>query len=85
MILVDYHLDIGLVKSLVQGFEAHPGILNKLVVDNCGINEESSTFLFEAATKLDHLDTMVIKNQEFSYQAARYLNNILPKSFPNQL
>lgn len=53
LILVDYHLDIGLVKSLVSGFRANPGALDKIFIDNCGINEESSGYLFEAASHLE--------------------------------
>ena len=65
LILVDYHLDLGLVKALKNGFVANPGVLDMIHIDNCGINEEASGYLIEAASRLERLRSFTLKNQEF--------------------
>ena len=79
LILTDYRLEIGHFKSLVRAFEIEPDMLEKVTLNNCGLQEESFTLLLSALLRLNCVRHLQVCKGDFATQSISELRELIQR------
>lgn len=69
-------------QALANAFKATPDILDSIVFENCGLDDESCSIIMDGLISLNHVNSLTFKNQELSEGNISKFGKIMEKSFP---
>ena len=86
LVLKDYTLDKGHISSLSETIvrTGKPSI-EQVYLNNCGIDDEEASILFEGFLGLENFNRLCYLNNEFKYNALTSLKPILVRPDPHNL
>ena len=79
LILTDYRLEVGHFKSLIRAFEVEPDLLEKVTLNNCGLQEESFTMLLRALQRLTCVRHLKVCRGDFGTQSVGELAELFQR------
>ena len=83
--LMNYKLSLGHVKAFVRTFDFNKMFVTKFLFKNCGLTDEHNQILFSHMEKLEHVETIILKQEDFNVKSMAALRPILARPKPFQL
>lgn len=79
LILNDYRLEIGHFLALKAAFKIDPECLNKVSLNNCGIDDNSFFSLLESCLELKNLNYLQLTKGDFGIKTVMLLADFFQK------
>ena len=83
--LQSYTLSIGHCNALARSLEHFQGYINKIILDNCGVDDEEMSKIIEGLKKLKACKKLVYRYNIFMHKSLVEIEDLLAKKLPNNL
>ena len=80
-----YTLNEGVVQSLAEALAVYPEIIHSIQLSQNGLKDSQIALIFRAMRKLAQVKAVVIKHNEFMNESLEALEELLQRSYPNEL
>ena len=80
-----YTLSIGHANALAKAFEMFDHYINKVIFDNCGIDDQEFAAILNGIYKLKGFNKIVYRYNTFGKKSLEVISRILKKKPPNHL
>ena len=82
---MNYKLSLGHVKAFVRAFDFNKEFVTRFLFKNCGLTDDHNAVLLTAMEKLEHVSSLVFKQEDFSYRSLAALRPLTERPKPFQL
>lgn len=83
--LKSYTLSIGHCNAIADSLHYFEGQLNRIVLDNCGVDDGEFCSMLNGIYKLDGFKRLIYRRNTFQDKSLAILQNIVLKKIPNHL
>lgn len=83
--LTNYTLSIEHCRALSTAFEYFSSFINRIYLDNCGIDDEEFAEMIQGIQKLKDFKKIIYKRNRLSYKSIKGLKQIVARKIPNHL
>ena len=83
--LQSYTLSIGHCNALARAFEYFEDFISRVVLDNCGIDDEEFAAILRGILKLKDFKKIIYRYNTVHTHSLRWLTELLERKIPNHL
>lgn len=83
--LTNYNLSLQHCRALSTSFEFFQEFINRIHLDNCGVDDEEFAEMINGIEKLKDFKKIIYKRNRLSYKSIEGLKNIVARRIPNHL
>ena len=83
--LINYKLSVGHVKAFCKTFDFNKEFVSRFLFQNCGMSDDHNAILFEHMQKLNHVSSIVLKNEDFGQKSVDGIVALLERPAPLNL
>ena len=82
---MNYQLSIGHIKALVRTFDFNKQFVSRFLFQSCGLSDAHLAILLEGLEKLENVNSLVLKKEEFGVKSVELIRPLIVRPRPYNL